>query len=835
MPIKRGGKIMFLERTERLALVDFDNKHINYIDLINNIKYFSEYVVELEKEKFGLIVMENRPEWIYSFFAVWDKKSAGIALDANSNLDEILYVLEDSHPNVIFCSNETEGTIFEAVEKYSSKNTVKVINVDKITVEQEKMNVIKNMQFELENPTGDETAAMLYTSGTTGSPKGVMLSFNNLNTEMEGLYEKGIFDHRDQILAILPFHHVLPLTATVLLMLKYQTSIVFVEKIASKEIFDALEKNRVTAIIGVPRVFKLFYDGIKQQIDAKFITRFIYKMMSNVKSLKIKRKVFAKVHKKFGGHLDFIVVGGAKMDPEISRFYETLGFYALEGYGLTETAPVIAVNSKKERKIGTVGKRLYNVEIKTVDEELWVKGPIVMKGYYNKPEKTTEVITEDGWFKTGDLAAIDEEGYVTIRGRKNTMIVLSNGKNIDPETLENRVVAQSNGLIKEIGIFNYKNKLAAIIVPDLLEFRKRGITNTKAYIKNIVEDYNLKAHNYEKVLDYKLFEEELPKTRVGKTRRFMLPDLYEKNEVVKKEKTPEPTDEAYKILKEYVKKNKGIEPEPEENLELEIGMDSLDIVEFFAFIENSFGIQLDEEKFAGMPNLKLLSEYINQKATKFEDNDIDWKQIISETKPIEDNKNRWVTKFLKIFQPIVDLYFRVKKIDRNKLTDKPQIFVSNHQSFVDPLILGSLFPNKIVFNTLFLAIDWYFKKGVMKLLVSNGNVVLIDINKNIRKSVEEIVGYLKSGKSIVIFPEGARTKDGKVAQFKKVFAIIAKELNVDVQCLGIKGAFEAYSRYMKFPKPKKIEVAVLEKFSPEGSYDEITQKAEKIIREYVEN
>ena len=825
---------MFLERTERLALVDFENKHINYIDLINNIKYFSEYIVDLGSEKFGLIVMENRPEWIYSFFAVWDKKSAGIALDANSNSDEILYVLEDSHPNVIFCSNETEGTIFEAVEKYSSKNTVKVINVDKITVEQEKMNVIKNMQFELENPTGDETAAMLYTSGTTGSPKGVMLSFNNLNTEMEGLYEKGIFDYRDQILAILPFHHVLPLTATVLLMLKYQTSIVFVEKIASKEIFDALEKNRVTAIIGVPRVFKLFYDGIKQQIDAKFITRFIYKMMSNVKSLKIKRKVFAKVHKKFGGHLDFIVVGGAKMDPEISRFYETLGFYALEGYGLTETAPVIAVNSKKERKIGTVGKRLYNVEIKTVDEELWVKGPIVMKGYYNKPEKTTEVITEDGWFKTGDLAAIDEEGYVTIRGRKNTMIVLSNGKNIDPETLENRVIAQSNGLIKEIGIFNYKNKLAAIIVPDLLEFRKRGITNTKAYIKNVVEDYNLKAHNYEKVLDYKLFEEELPKTRVGKTRRFMLPDLYEKNEIVKKEKTPEPTDEAYKILKEYVKKNKGIEPQPEENLELEIGMDSLDIVEFFAFIENSFGIQLDEEKFAGMPNLKLLSEYINQKATKFEDNDIDWKQIISETKPIEDNKNRWVTKFLKIFQPIVDLYFRVKKIDRKKLTDNPQIFVSNHQSFVDPLILGSLFPNKIVFNTLFLAIDWYFKKGVMKLLVSNGNVVLIDINKNIRKSVEEIVGYLKSGKSIVIFPEGARTKDGKVAHFKKVFAIIAKELNVDIQCIGIKGAFKAYSRYMKFPKPKKIEVAVLEKFTPEGTYDEITQKAEKIIKEYVE-
>lgn len=129
---------MFLQRTERLALVDFENRHINYIDLINNIKYFSEYVIELEKEKFGLIVMENRPEWIYSFFAVWDKKSAAIALDANSNSGEILYVLEDSRPNVIFCSNETENTVLESVEKYSFKNSIKLINVDKVTGKNER-------------------------------------------------------------------------------------------------------------------------------------------------------------------------------------------------------------------------------------------------------------------------------------------------------------------------------------------------------------------------------------------------------------------------------------------------------------------------------------------------------------------------------------------------------------------------------------------------------------------------------------------------------------------------------------------------------------------------
>lgn len=826
---------MFLEKTERLALVDFENNHINYIDLVNNIKYYSDNFINLEENKFGLIIMENRPEWIYSFFTIWDKNSAAIAIDAQSSPKEILYVLEDSNPDIIVCSNETEKNILEAISNYSLKNNIKVLNVDNFKIDDEKMKKIANSEFELRNPEGNQTVAMLYTSGTTGSPKGVMLTYNNLMTEMEGIYEKGIFDHRDQILALLPFHHVLPLTATVLLMLRYQTSIVFVRKIASKEIFEALEKNRVTALIGVPRVFKLFYDGIKQQIDAKFITRAIFKIMSKSKSIPLKRKVFSKVHKKFGGHLDFIVAGGAKLDPEIARFYETLGIYSLEGYGLTETSPVIAVNSKKERKIGTIGKKLYNIDVKIENEELWVKGPIVMKGYYNKPEKTAEVMTEDGWFKTGDLAKIDEEGYITIIGRRNSMIVLSNGKNIDPETLENRLIAKSDKLIKEAGIFNHQNKLAAIIIPDLLECRKRNINNVKTYIKNIVEDYNLSAHNYEKVLDYKVFEEELPKTRVGKLRRFMLPNLYEQN-VVKKAKVAEPDNEVYKILKEYVKKAKGIEPQPEENLELEIGMDSLDIVEFFAYIENNFGLQLDEEKFAEMSNLKLLSEYINEKAVKIENNEINWKQIIEEAKPIKDDKNRWITKFLKVFlDVIIKVYFRIQRNGREKLDPKPKIYVSNHQSFIDPLILGSLLPKSILYNTIFLAIDWYFKKFPLKLLVSNGNVILIDINKNIRKSVEEIVGYLKSGKNVLIFPEGARTKDGKVAEFKKVFAIISKELGIDVQCLGIKGGFEAYSRYMKFPKPKKIKVAVLDIIKPEGSYEEIAEKAKEIITKYVES
>ena len=823
---------MFIKNEDKLAFVDFEDNKVSFVELIKRVRYFSNEVLKNIDSPHALIIMENRPEWVYSFYSVWDKKEVNVVLDASSNPNEIAYVINDSQPKTIICSDFSEERILEAITIANYQDKARIINIDKENID---FNSIGSEydNVTLQNPEGDETAVMLYTSGTTGSPKGVMLSSNNIIGEIDGIVEKDVLQANDQMIALLPFHHILPLMATLLLPLREGASIVFVEKIASKEILDVLEKNNISVMVGVPRVFKLFYDSIKQQIQAKFITRKIYAIAEKINSKRFSRMIFSKVHKKFGGHLNVMVSGGAKLDPEIATFFNVLGFTVCEGYGLTETSPVLAVNSIKYNKVGTVGKALYNTELKIVDEELWVKGPQIMKGYYNKPEKTAEVMTEDGWFKTGDLAEIDKDGYLTIRGRKNSMIVLSNGKNIDPETVENKIMGLSGPLIKEIGILGHEDKLAAIIVPDLLEFRKQGINNIQTYLKDVIENYNLTASNYKKVLDYKLVENELPKTRLGKTKRFMLPDLYKKDEKVK-EKVEEPQTQEYQAVKEFVAKLKGFEPGPEENLELDLGMDSLDKVELLAYVESTFGIKIDEEKFAEMPNLKLLSEYIEEKAEFFMNSEVDWKKIIDKA-PNREIKNGWLINALRpLIYVILKVYFRLK-IDRtNKISDEPQIFVANHQSFVDALVLGALIPSKIQKKTFFLAINWYFKKGIMKYVADNGNIILVDIDKNVKETVEEIALHIKNGKNVLIFPEGARTKNGKVAKFKKVFAIIAKELNVDVQCLGIKGGYEAYSRFMKFPLPKKIEVTVLEKIKPEGTYEEIREKAENIIKNYVE-
>ena len=395
---------MIMREDNHLAFVDFDNKPHTYAELMSNIKKFSNVYDELNGENV-LILMENRPEWLYAFFSIWNNKGVGVAIDANSNPDEMAYVINDATPKIIFCSNETKGNMEKALGKIDSlPDSVKIINVDNIKAEE-----IKEKPGEYRVPGKDDTAAMLYTSGTTGNPKGVMLSFENLISNMEGIIAREIITDVDQTLALLPFHHVLPLMVTLVVM-HSGASIVFVSKIASKEMLEALGRNRVTIMVGVPRVYKLLGDGIKAQIDSSFLARKIYNSTKFIKSMKMRKAIFGKVHKKLGNNLKQLISGGAKLDVEVGEIFERLGFYVTEGYGLTETSPIIAVATIKERKLGTVGKLLPRTVVALAGVVIRKKENKVKKGYNKKPDKTKEIITEDGWLKTGVIVDLDSEG-----------------------------------------------------------------------------------------------------------------------------------------------------------------------------------------------------------------------------------------------------------------------------------------------------------------------------------------------------------------------------------------------------------------------------------------
>lgn len=818
---------MILKKSDRLAIVDFDNKHITYNEMIAKIKYYTDIIGEIKNEKI-LLISENRAEWIYTFFAIWNKKSAPVVVDAQSSIEEIAYFIKDSEATKIICTNSNYENVKKAVEiiKKDGKN-VDIINIDSIFVDNEKISNYINDEKELEHPEGEEIAVMLYTSGTTSAPKGVLLTFNNLFSQIEAIETFKLDDiesKNEQILALLPFHHIFPLTVTILYFTYREYSIVLLKTISSNSILETLKNNRVTFFVAVPRVYKLLYNGIKNKIEDSKLAKTMYNFSKTINSKFLSKILFNKVHKMFGGHIKYFLSGGAKSSEEIINFFNSLGFTYCEGYGLTETSPIIAGSVPVQYKVGTIGKPVKNAEIKLVNDELWVKGPMVMKGYHNKLEKTKEVLTEDGWFKTGDLASIDEEGFITILGRKNSMIVLSNGKNIDPELLEEKLLNEFKYGVKEVAFLNNNDKLSAIIVVDMDELKNNNILNVNTYVKDAIEFYNSKAHNYTKILDYKIKEEELPKTRVGKIRRFMLNDMY--NDNLPKKNTDkdlnEPEYKEYYVLKKYIsnlKDNQNIGPD--DTFEIEIGLDSLDLVELISYIENSFSIKINEEIIAKNNTLRKLTEYVSNNSVGYKEKNINWNEIIKNVK-IEKLKKETI--IYKIIKPIIwlfmKIYFRLKVEGKKEIPkNNPKIYVANHQSFIDALAVLNIVDN----DTYFLAIDRHFNSKFMKMVANNSNIILVDIEKNVKDSIEKVANVLKNGKNVFIFPEGSRTKDGNLLPFKKIFAILAKELNVNIECLKIEGAYEAWPRTNKLPKPKKITVKYIGEVKPIGSYEEIVK------------
>lgn len=816
---------MFLKESDFLAIVNYDGKKYTHKELVKSASFFSENYIKEKDNNFVIIMFENRSEWLFTFYGIWDKKLTPITIDAMSNKEELEYFLKDSGSKTIVVSNKTFEVAKEAIK--SLEYEVEIINVDEIEFSfSKKENIILN------HPEGEDIAVMLYSSGTTGNPKGVMLTYNNIISQISSIKSLKIDEvgKKEQILAILPYHHILPLMTTNLYFLyhEHQYSIVFIEALSSTHILKALAENEVTMLSLVPRVYQLFYKSVKDGIEKNKVAKYLFKIAKGINNKAFSKRVFKKVHDTFGGNLKTLISGGAKANPEMADFFDVLGFDFCEGYGLTETAPVISCSTPNHgKKNGTVGKVVDNCEVKIVNEELWVKGPIVMKGYFNKPEKTKEVLTEDGWFNTGDVASIDDEGFITILGRKNAMIVLSNGKNIDPEKLEIKLMDKSKGIFKEAAILSNDDKLVALIVPDREEMKIKNISNIHAHIKDVIQFYNAEVHNHEKILEYRLKDEELPKTRIGKLRRFMLKEIYLDD--VKEEETHEekPNSKEYLEIEKFITNLKGKTPKSTVDLEIEFGLDSLDQVELLSFLERSFGVLISTEEFKENSSLLKLSEYVKERTNGFVESENQWANLVRDINVEEPKKDK---KAYLLFRPFIYLflkiYFRLGLKNKNKIQDKQQIFIANHESFIDPVAINMIIPAKIAQKTYSVAIDWYFKNTVMKFIADNSNVLLLDIDNNIKDTIEKIVEIIKQGKNIFIFPEGTRTKDGNLSEFKKVFAIISKELNIPITCLKIDGAFEAYSRYDKLPKPKKVTVEYIGEILPENlTYDEIVEKA----------
>ncbi|HAH04539.1 TPA: long-chain fatty acid--CoA ligase [Candidatus Komeilibacteria bacterium] len=433
------------------------------------------------------IFSKNRPEWIKLDLALNKIGAISVPIHTSFSPKLIKYVINNS------------GAKYLAVGDYYSKyqeiknevNLEQVITFNRIEWQEGLIffdDLIKE-EPDNEEPADFEVCTIIYTSGTTGEPKGVMLTNNNFISNIEAATKYVPYTAKDIFLSFLPLSHVLERSGGYYGVLFYGGAIYFAT--SRQTLSEDIKKVRPTIMVSVPMIFEKVYDKIMDKVRAQtpFKQRLFFKALdvsraylnanknnSPLKSiLKISyyfadKFIISKIRNNLGGRLKFTISGGASLNPSIARFFETTGIKILEGYGLTETSPIIAVNPVNDYKFGSVGKVVKGVELKIAeDKEILVKGPNVMKGYYNNEIANTEAF-KDSWFKTGDLGYLDKEGYLTIIGRKKEMIVTSNGKNINPVGLE--LALQESKYITQAMVMGEKQKyLSALIVPDFEELK----------------------------------------------------------------------------------------------------------------------------------------------------------------------------------------------------------------------------------------------------------------------------------------------------------------------------------------------------------------------------
>ncbi|MEN3033571.1 MAG: AMP-binding protein [Aquificaceae bacterium] len=723
-----------------------------------------------------LIFAENSPEWVAGLIGIWLSGGVAVPVDVLSSERELSFIAKDCEPEMVICSKNTLAL-------------ARSIGVETLILEE----IAKIKEPRATRRSLSEPAVILYTSGTTGRPRGVVLSFFNLLSNAEAVAKTGIAGPEDKTLALLPFHHSYPLMVTLILPLYLGASIVFPKAQSSEEIQRALKEFGVSVLVGVPRLYELMALRLKSRVLENPLGRVFY-YLSPALPRAIRKLLFSRVHRAFGGKLRFMVSGGAKLSLEAYRVLSNLGFEVLEGYGLSETSPIVSFNRPGRAIPGSVGEVIDGTEVKISKEgEVLIKGPNVMVGYWKDPEATKSVIKE-GWLHTGDIGRI-QNGYLFIEGRLKEVLVLSGGKKVMPEEIEGLLYKAGEGLLKEVGVFELDGVLHAILVPDIESVDRAGILNIEEFFRwKVIDRVNQTLPEFKRIRGFKLYSGELERTRLGKLRRFKLPEIYKAASEVRalqKEVAKGPVGDFLKTLT-------GREVYLDEHLELDLGLDSLAKVELLSFIEKTYGIDLEEEikgSWKVLDVIKAIEKGDKRSSLKeeIEFSDADFKFFLGRA---------LLKGFFKLYNRL-----EVKLIEFPK---EPFIIVANHASYVDGFVIAASLPEHVARKVYFLGAREHFTGRFRKSFGKMARVITIDTQKDPKSALSNLERALKSSYVVVIFPEGARSRDSNLLPFKRGFATLAVSLGVKVVPATIVGSFEVLSWKDKFLKPAKLKVI----FSP---------------------
>ena len=780
----------------------------SYRELLQHIQ---QYALLFEAKGYTKVAIysENRVEWFFAFYAALQNNCIAIPFDFMASPEDVSYMLDDCQPELIFISEGMKES-FAKVESKSKHHPETIFFENHPPIHDQP-------ETSWTGPEDNETTAVIiYTSGTTGSPKGVMLSYTNLLANMKAVIDAKIFHNESQVLVLLPLHHIFPLLGSMMVTFYSGGTTVVSPSMQSSDLMKTLSDNSVTVFIGVPRLYELIYRGLMTKINKSLLAKTFLKLVYATKSRSLGKTLFKKVHKGLGGHLKYMVAGGAALNKEVGTFFYAIGFDILEGFGMTEAAPMITFPRPGKVKIGSTGQALPMMTVEIRDGEIVAKGPNVMKGYYNRPEETAEVL-KDGWLYTGDLGRFDKEGFLYITGRKKEIIVLPNGKNINPVEIEHKLEFYSKG-IKEVGVFIHKEMLHAAIVPDYKFLTDNAISDINRYFReDVISPFNAELSSYKRIMQFTLLKTDLPRTRLSKLQRFKLEEMIADSEN-KKSKSEHPDSAEYLAVKSFIESQVDMDISPDDHLVFDIAMDSLGKMSLIDFIEQTFGIKIEEEQLLKFPSIANIAEYIGANKLFHKEHSASWSGNLKDEQQVDLPKSSFLLKsIVSAVRGFFSLFFKFEVKGIENIPVGPCFFAPNHQTKLDAFLVLSCLDRQTLQNTFSYAKKEHVKSKVRQFLARRTNIIVMDLSRDLKESIHKMAEVVKLGKKILIFPEGTRTTNGNLGDFKKTYAILSSELNIPIVPVAISGAYEAMSSGKKKIKSgSRIVVTFLPQIEPTG-------------------
>jgi long-chain acyl-CoA synthetase len=885
-----------------MRIVGDENEIYTFGEMLRQIRSIA-YQLESEGIGFGervVLIGENHPCWALAYLGTIYRGAVIVPVDPSGEIETLTNFLENSGARLAFLSPHVTEK-FELIQEKLGRHIPAVVwNLENST------NGFKKFEdwaatdfpeaFAAQAPAAkdDDVALMIYTSGTTGTPKGVPLTHGNIVAELEGINRVLKLTPEESILSLLPLFHAYLQIVNLWVAATYGVETGYLKELTPDELSKAMKEFKPTILTTVPRLWYLFHKKIFDAIGAKpKAVQAIFRSMLATNGflrdnfgINLGRKFFGPAHDGFGGNLRIAISAGSRFDVDVAIDFHKLGFTILQGYGLTETSGAATATYEDDNRVGSVGKPLFNAEIK-IDEpsaegigEVLIRGEMVFSGYYKNPTATKEAFTEDGWFRSGDLGKIDRDGHLYIVGRKKDVIVLPNGKNVHPEDLE--VNYLKTPLVAELAVLGVKDesigmqgaeKLVAVVVPDFDYLKQAKIANSYEAVRFELDGLGRELPEYQRVREYIVRAEPLPRTATRKIKRFQLQKEVEAGTL---EHTQPRDEKAWSLSESDEKLLSSIagraviatisqqKPEiekihPAMNLELDLGLDSLARAESFAALEQTFQTEFEAEDAAKTLTVGELIDLLERSSDSKNfkgglETAFNWNQILTQTdddlpeiKPVL--KSGPVFAFfafliLKFSYLVFKIFLRleVKGVEELTKLKKPFIICPNHQSFLDGYIVPTTYPFAILKDIFHVGASEFFQGFFGRNFAKLTRIVPIDPDTQLMKAMKAGAIGLRHGKILNIYPEGERAFDGELHPFKKGAAILASELDLLIVPVALDGLWKVWARgtnRIRFEKVKihfgkPIDPGQFKNLEGEEKYERVTEHLKETIGQMLE-